>query len=160
FYRHGIAGPSRPDAAHVPVVGRTPFVEALSAANCGNGCWEPGWEVAAVRDAEVIVRRDGLTLWVRPQDCLLPESGEITPGCRVSLRFPKELLGISPGFYLVQGDQPLTRDPGETLVRFYWNLTPEGAAPFVRSATARLNGAGVPFNLKVLSDPAQYVRCD
>jgi hypothetical protein len=160
FYRQGFAGPSRRDAAELPAHGRTPFVETLSAANGGNGCWEAGWQVVAVNGAEVVVSRDGLTLWVRPQDCLAPAGGEITPGLRVSLRFPKEFLSISPGFYMVQGDEPLAGAPGSPLVRFYWHLTPEAAAPFVRSATVRLNGAGLPFRLKVLSDPSHYVRCD
>src|SRR3712207_7700737 len=35
---------------------------------------------------------------VRPEDCLAEQGSPIGPGMRLSLRFPKDLLGISPGF--------------------------------------------------------------
>jgi hypothetical protein len=49
--------------------------------------------------------------------------------------------------------------PGPT-VRFYWNLGPDGAGPFLRAAAGGLNRARLPFKIKVLDDPGQFDRCD
>jgi hypothetical protein len=84
----------------------------------------------------------------------------ITLGMRLSLRFPKEFLSISPGYYMVQRDEESTNDDMQSLVRFYWNLTAEGALDFIRSAIPVLNRSQLFFKLKVLNDPAQFTRCD
>jgi hypothetical protein len=46
------------------------------------------------------------------------------------------------------------------MVRLYWNLSADGAAPFVAAATRLLNSAEAAFNLKVLNDPNAFIRCD
>lgn len=160
FYLHGAATPSRREGEHALHTGLTPFVAELSAANLGNGCWEDGWKVHAVDDGGVAVARKELVLWARPHDCMFTEEMPVTSGAGVRLRFPKEFLGMSPGFYMVLGDKPLNQDNGQALLRIYWNLSAEGAAPFVRIATTLLNQAGVPFRLKVLNDPVLFTRCD
>jgi hypothetical protein len=160
FYCQGFATPTRQEAVDFPAMGMTPFVEALSAANCGSGYWEDGWEVRTTADGKVAVRKGGLELWARPEDCLVPEGGAIASGMQLRLRFPKEYLSISPGFYMVSSEEPLDQANSETLVRMYWNLMAEGAVPFVKNATSMLNRARVPFRLKVVKDPAGFTRCD
>jgi hypothetical protein len=160
FYSNGFASPSRQQAAGLPAIGRTPFVEELSAANCGTGYWEDGWEVRAVKHGAVIVHRGGLELWVQPEDCHIPQGNPIAAGLRLSLRFPKEMLGISPGFYMALGNEELTVDSSQGIVRLYWNLTPDGTLHFMKQATSLLNQAQLPFNLKALNDRNAYSRCD
>src|SRR6266702_2129474 len=99
-----------------PATGMTPLVEALSAANSGNGYWDDGWEVRMIEGGQVVVCRGGLELWVRPEDCLVIQNTQIVPGMRLSLCFPKELLGISPGFYMALSDNPLTPEDRQGLV--------------------------------------------
>jgi hypothetical protein len=159
FYLRGFAGSKAWETVDT-ALGRAPFVAALSVANMGSGYCDSGWEVRASAEREVIVRRDGLELWVRPEDCSVPGDGPITTGMRLRLRFPKEFLSISPGFYLALSDQELKYDNTQPLVRLYWNLTAEGAVPFVRAATARLNRAQLAFKLKVLNHPSLFTRCD
>jgi len=160
FYCRGFATPAGQETANFPAVGMTPFVEALSAANSGRGYLEDGWEVHATVDGKVVVRRGGLELWARPEDCLVPEGNTISPGMQLSLRLPKEYLSISPGFYMMSSNHPINQEDPQTLVRMYWNLTAEGAVPFVRNATSLLNQAHLPFRLKVVNDPARFTRCD
>jgi hypothetical protein len=138
----------------------TPFVEALSAANSGSGYWEGGWEARTMVNGKVAVRKGGLELWARSEDCLHPEGGVIASGTQLRLRLPKEYPSISPGFYTASGDVPLDPEDSQTLVRMYWNLTAEGAVPFVRYATLALNRAHLPFRLKVVNNPARFTRCD
>ncbi len=114
-----------------PRLGPSPFVWALSQANRGSGSREPGWTVAAHEDGRVVVERNGLRLWVRPEDLhrdggerarspgalelgpyeLNHDPGERAPsldavqvGAQVGVRMPKELRRLSPGFYMALGD--------------------------------------------------------
>ena len=48
----------------------------------------------------------------------------------------------------------------EPVVRLYWNLAPDGALPFVATATRALNERSLPARLKVVNDPRRYDRCD
>ena len=160
FYCQGLATPSRRETGALPVTGMTPFVEALSAANSGNGYWERGWEVRTTANGKVVVRRGDLELWARPEDCSIRNGSAVAPGTQLSVRFPRAYLSLSPGFYMASSDEPLNQEDSQTLVRMYWNLTAEGAVPFVRAATSMLNRARVPFRLKVVNDSARFTRCD
>ena len=65
FYCQGFAAPARRETMGLSVMGMTPFVQELSAANSGSGYWEESWEVRAIGDGVITVRRGGLELWVR-----------------------------------------------------------------------------------------------
>ncbi len=160
FYCPGQATPTARETAIDPMTGMTPLVEALSTANAGNGYWDDDWEVRMTEDDKVVVCRGGLELWVCPEDCLVTQSDRIVPGVRLSLRFPKELLSMSPGFYMALSDKALTGEDSQSLVRFYWNLSAEGTVCFMRDATTMLNQAALPFKLKILNDPKLFTRCD
>lgn len=160
FYCVGYAQSYRPRDASYPVPGRTPFVDTLAAANSGRGYWTSGWEVQEGADREMIVHKQGLSLWVRPEECVANPIGPLAPGKMVSLRFPKEFLFLSPGFYMALGDEELVIEESQTIVRWYWNLTPTGAVRFLQSAIRMLNQAHLPYKLKVLSDPTRFTRCD
>jgi hypothetical protein len=45
-------------------------------------------------------------------------------------------------------------------VRFYWNISSEGAPLLMKQITAHLNSFRVPFRFKSLTYPASYVRRD
>jgi hypothetical protein len=159
FYCQGFASPSN----HVigrPQAGNTPFVEALSAANCGTGHWEEGWIVRLISDSEIIVYRQGLELSARIEDLFVPEGNSVATATPLSVRYPKEFLGISPGFYMAHGNAALSDDGLQGIVRFYFNLTADGALSLMKQATLMLNQAQLPFNLKVLNDRQGYSRCD
>jgi hypothetical protein len=161
FYCQGFATPQEPEFLYPPVmIGMTPFVQVLSTANCGAGCYEDGWKVRAIEDGNIVVQKDHLQIWAPAEDCFNPKGTPITQGMQVRLRFPKELLNMSPGFYMVLGNKRLPDDEAQVMVRFYWNLTAEGAVPFVKRTTILLNQALLPFRLKVLRDPTLYRRCD
>jgi len=176
FYCLGGASRDGFDAAPTHQLGPSPFVLALSRANCGTGTHEAGWTVAALQDERVVVERDGLRLWVRPEDLHSGErasqadappdaplgmrSDAIGPGAAVGVLMPKELMRLSPGFYMALGDAEFPADASAPLVRLYWSLRSEGAAVLVGLLTGALNRAGLAFRLKVISDPGGYRRCD
>lgn len=160
FYCCGFAAPNKPQTNDGPAINLTPFVEALSAANTGRGYSEGGWEVRSIDDDRLVAQRDGLALRIRPEDYLPPPNKLIEPGLRLNLHFPKEFLGMSPGFYMAVSNKEFLPDVSPDLIRFYWHLTPAGAEPLVRQVTTLLNQAALPFRFKILNNPEQFNRCD
>jgi class II lanthipeptide synthase len=159
FYCRGSAEPERrvrPDL----LAGSSVLVDLLSEANSGRGPWEAGWRVDAFDDEQIVAVKDGLRVWAPAGDCLAEEGGSPVLGSPVKLRLPKELLSMSPGFYLARGDRDLGSTTERPSVRLYWNLTADGAPAFISLVTTELNEAGIPFQAKVLNHPALYFRCD
>jgi hypothetical protein len=136
------------------------FEESLSEANCGSGHWENGWIVASAVSDSFTVRKNGLTLRTTSAEIAMCSGPENKPGSEVSVRFPKELLGVSPGYYFVLSNQGAESQVPGDIVRLYWNLRSDGAVKFVRIASRKLNEANLFFKLKVLNRPVSYVRCD
>src|SRR5579872_141107 len=160
FYLSGSPASSQPEAQNHFHRYLTGFAAELSAVNCGTGYWEPDWKVRSVANSTIAVCRGGITIWLRQQECLALGTGGIVPGSIVSARFPKEFLGMSPGFYMALGNSPLLADRGQILIRIYWNLCSEGAIPFVKIASQLFNQTAFPFRLKVLNDRSLFRRCD
>ena len=177
FLRHN----DLPDPIHV---------EALSKANSGSGYDEEGWEVCVLNNNRndscsdyddnknktadvdcrkvglVVVSKDsGMQLFVQPHELSIQEKhySHYTVGTKVALRLPKEMRGISPGFYMALSNTPFpkNRKKEEQIVIFYWNLSPQGAVIFMRLATAAMNKSKLPFKLKALDNPNRFnSRCD
>lgn len=137
----------------------TRFVAHLSDANLGTGYEEPGWEVTAVAEGELLVGNGAVLVRIGQG-----ERGRIAVGEPLSMRMPKEFLNLSTGFYTAVGDAGTKRADAaaesRATIRLYFNLSPAGAIRFLRLATGRLNGAGLPFRCKVLNDPSRFTRCD
>jgi hypothetical protein len=143
-----------------PLPGHSPFVHALSAANAGRGARDPGWTVVGQETGTLVVERGGLKLWAAPHDVYATNGAGLAPGAVVSVLMPKELLRLSPGFYMALGEAEFPVDGSQPMVRFYWNVRSEGAPTLLSALTRSLNGEGIGFRLKVVSDPARYSRCD
>jgi hypothetical protein len=158
FYRHG--GPVLCEWDEVEPVSPDPWLlKALSEANTGQGTWETGWTVERFRGEAVVAGAERLRVRVPVVDCRTP-AGPIRPGMPISVKLPKELRGLSPGFYFVVSDEPAAPVSAAGIVRVYWNVGPTGAPALVRALTSRLNADGVPFQLKVADHPVRLERCD
>jgi class II lanthipeptide synthase len=148
FYCHGSPVPARWGEPAPPFADPW-LLEELSAANRGHGSWEGGWTVERVDNGEVVVTDSRLRMKAPAADCRIS-------GAAASVRLPKELPSLSPGFWFVVSDVPSAACD----VRVYWNVTAAGAPALVGSLTSRLNADGVPFRLKVADHPFRFQRCD
>jgi len=160
FYCQGTATPSVREANAFTHQNVGEFIDELSSANRGAGYLAEGWQVTSLPNNELIARRNDLALRVQNADCHTANGDLPDPAARVSLRFPKELLGISPGFYMAVSNVELPDFHNADVVRFYWNLRPEAAVPLMQELTSELNGARLPFRLKVVNDRGAFSRCD
>jgi hypothetical protein len=156
FYWPGRPRPAD-DARERPPRPAVGFVAELQAANTGTGCIDPGWTVTARRGHRYGLEKGGVTLWAAPGELVAPGIAQ-RKGDEVGVLMPAELLRRSPGFYLALGNHGLR--PEAEIVRLYFNVASRGAPRLLARLTGLLNDAGIPFQLKVLDDPAAYTRCD
>jgi hypothetical protein len=137
------------------------FTDDLSSANTGTGCPQSGWKVIASNPMEIVIRRgSGVKLVVRPEDCFGEIGNLPRPGEFVRIRIHKELVNVSPGYYLAISNRDDLQEDSQPRLRIYWNLKADGAAHLIRIFTRELNEEKRFFHLKVLNDPAAYSRCD
>ena len=61
---------------------------------------------------------------------------------------------------MARGDRAFSGEQPRLLDRVYLDLRREGAVPFVRETTRRLNGAGLAFMAKVVDEPGGFDRRD
>ena len=161
LYLSGVASPRQSDAVTTAPAGRAPFIMTLSKANSGHGYWERGWEIGGAEGDYLHVARGGLQMRARREESSLAPDTSPCVGADVNLRFPKEFLNLSPGFYLAAGNQPLEVAPPQFVIRLgTGTVTAAAAVTFVSVATALLNQAGLPFRLKVLNDASAFDRRD
>jgi hypothetical protein len=160
YVRGGVRPAPSPwaESGHAPDAAA--FVDALSSANSGGGCWDVGWRIVSVTGEEWTLTKGGLALRVSPDLCRPANGGSAGPGVAVSLRLPKEMLGVSPGYYMCLGDAGADPARAAPLLRIYWNVAVAGAVPFVQTVTERMNRGRLPFKAKILADPSRFARCD
>lgn len=158
FYRHGGPVLARRDERE-PVSADPWLVEAMSQANSGRGSWEPGWTVERVEGDQAVIATPRLRARLPVRDCRAG-GGSVRPGTAVSVRVPKELPELAPGFYTVVSDAPTGPTSPACVVRVYWNIGRAGAPALVAALTTRFNGEGAAFRLKVANHPFRMERCD
>lgn len=141
---------------------RTAFISRLAAANTGTGVWRAGGVIEGTDGTSTAVRWGRLRVFASPRE-LRSDAAAATPAAEhrggepVRLRFAAESLRASPGFYMALGN---TDVPMGRRARWYWNVSPDGAAPLLAALTEHLNAQHVGFHFKVLGDPALYRRRD
>jgi hypothetical protein len=158
FYCRGAPVPARWGEPE-PAVADPWLQSAMSQANAGRGSWEPGWTVERLEGDQAVVATPRLRARVAKIDCRAV-AGSVRPGATVSIRLPKELPWLSPGFYTVVSEAVPDAASSAGLIRVYWNVGRAGAPVLVRTLSSWLNAQRVPFRLKVGDHPFRLDRCD
>jgi hypothetical protein len=81
-------------------------------------------------------------------------------GATVSVRVPHDTFDVQPGYYFAFGDALDELADQLTLVRLYFNCSPDSAVLLMGELTAALNRFQTPFQLKTPATPALYGRTD
>lgn len=156
FYCRGRAARTLP-ARSGPRPSSTDISRQAAAANAGSGFWSSGWNVIETTATGAVLEKENLRVFA-PASQFTPK--EIRAGDIASLRHPPGLEAASPGFYMALGNSEVSLKPGDCLVRTYWRIAPPASHRFVAAATTRLNSAGLPFRLKVLTEASADYRRD
>ena len=139
------------------------WLESLSRANQGRDRWEDGWravqgmpngQIVAKRGAETRILGTGEFVNVTGSGMFLP------PNTALRVFVPHESRTMQPGFYFVFGETQGDSSDQLSVVRFYWNVPPEGAPRLLELLSAALNRWQVPFRFKTGVYPAMLARRD
>jgi hypothetical protein len=123
---------------------------------------------ARYQDGWTVMRADASGVWItdaarQPRlaalNEIVPLAGAIAPGLPVRLVPQREFVTAPAGHFVIMGRPGFDPQTGRQ-IRFYWNLAPQGAAPFLREIGTRLERRRIPFQAKVPVDPARYARTD
>ncbi len=138
----------------------TAFFQQLHESNSGEGYFEDGWTVLKKEeDGGLTVRNGGLRLYIRPDKHLQEAEQQAQVGDVVAIKMPKNRM--QNGFYMAVGNLGFSHpQPGDALVRVYFNVTAEGSIALMKSLTQELNAVGLSFSFKVLYNPQDYNRFD
>jgi HopA1 effector protein family len=148
----------RPRAPAAGAGDESAFLAALRESNGVPPRWE-AWTIAgADPHGLVLAREDGTSRRAAYAESV-PGPGGFAPGQSVRVPAVRELLTAPRGHYGVLG-RPVADARSGRQVRFYWNLEPEGAAPFLAALTAGLDRRRIPFQAKVPAVPDGFGRAD
>jgi hypothetical protein len=139
------------------------WVELLSRANRSRERWEDGWQIIAnLPSGQALAKRGAITRTLWPGEFVRRDApgAPLSPGALVSVYFPRESRAMQPGFYFAFGETPADVFDDFSLVRFYWNVTPEGGAALVEALSTALNRWYTPFRFKILSHRGTFGRSD
>ena len=78
----------------------------------------------------------------------------------VRVYVPRESRTVQAGYYFVFGETLPDSNDELSVVRFYWNVSAEGAAPLLQRISGDLNRWEVPFRFKTPSHPGMFARND
>jgi hypothetical protein len=139
------------------------WVEALSAANTSKDRWEEGWQVQQfLPSGQIYGKKPGIVRAFWPGEFITRANHGMAPqpGTPIAVFFPRESRNLQNGFYFVFGESLADQYDEFPTIRFYWNITREGAVPLVQALTAALNKYQIPFRFKILNHPAMLGRSD
>ena len=143
--------------------GSDDLLDALSAANTTRERWDGGWQIQQVLPAgQVVVHKNGMAKMLWPGEFISQDGPGVPPrvGAMVNVYSPKESRAMQPGFYFAFGESAVEQNDMQDAVRYYWNITPEGAALLTHLLTASLNRFQVHFRFKCLSHRDLFYRID
>jgi hypothetical protein len=139
------------------------FLKDLSFANTSRERLDRGWcLLTQLPTGHYIAEKYGLTRTLFAGEFISHCDFRRPPqeGDAISIFAPRESKTMHPGFYYIFGETIGDEQDDSGLLRFYWNVTPEGATSLVRLVTERLNRFQLPFRLKVVNNPAACNRSD
>jgi hypothetical protein len=123
---------------------------------------------ARYQDGWTVMRTEANGVWIldaaqQPRFAALneivPLANAIAPGLPIRLVPQRDFVTGPAGHFVIIGRPGFDPQTGRQ-IRFYWNLAPDGAAPFLREIGMRLERRRIPFQAKVPVDPVRYARTD
>ncbi len=139
----------------------THFLQQLSASNHSSTDLDLGWTVYSVdKNKNAFVEKNEEIRYLPPKSFRFanPANTQLTVGAQVHLLRQKESSNTQPSFYYVFGNFTVPQEAD--IVRFYWNLKPEGMHLLIAQLTTLLNQYKIPFSFKCLNHPDYYTRAD
>ncbi len=139
------------------------LTSVLSAANTGRAAWDEGWRIDQIlEEGRILARKGGAARSFLPGEYLTHRGLGLGPeaGKAVSIFLPAGSSDIQPGFYHAFGDTAGPFEEGEGTLRFYWNISMEGAPLLMEAITREFNRFQIEFQFKCGTRALHYPRRD
>ena len=136
---------------------------ALAAANQSRATWDEGWSIDQMLDGgRILARKGGSARAFLPGEYLTHRGIGSGPeaGAKVSIFAPAGSSELQDGFYYAFSETVSHFDEGERTLRFYWNVTREGAPQLMEAITGAFNRFQIPFRFKCPARSSAYPRRD
>jgi len=135
----------------------------LQSSNWGRTEVLHGWFIEEIfSNSSLFARRSGIGRVLGPGEYVVvsPTDMRLAIGQEVAAVFPHEFVGLQPGFYHAVSYANEDASDQIRMVRFYWNVTAEGAASLVKQITERFRKMGLPYRFKVVNLVPTFERRD
>jgi hypothetical protein len=135
----------------------------LQRANAARTALEPGWRVEQIdASGKILASRNGISRWFSPGHFLTDKGpGFVTKeDGAVSIHMPRESTTEQRSFYMAFGETVSHDEEHKDVLRFYWNVSLEGAPRLMAALTRELNRFQVPYLFKCGVFPEMYERRD
>jgi HopA1 effector protein family len=135
----------------------------LEAANSSRAAWDEGWKIDQMLDGGRILARKGSSARAfLPGEYLTHRGVGSGPeaGALVSIFIAPGSAELQPGYYYAFGETVSEFEENEQVVRFFWNVTKDGAPRLMQSVTRKFNVFQIPFRFKCASRASDYPRRD
>jgi len=139
------------------------LTEVLTAANQSRATWDEGWKIDQLLDGgRILARKGGAARSFLPGEYLTHRGIGSGPeaGARVSILAPRGSAELQAGYYYAFSETVSEFDEGERTVRFFWNVTREGAPRLMETITRAFNRFQIPFRFKCPARASAYPRRD
>ena len=123
----------------------------LAATNQGRAAWDEGWNIDQLLDGgQILARKGGAARSFLPGEYLTHRGLDTGPAAdaKVSIFLAPGSSDLQPAYYYAFSETAAELDDAAHTVRFFWNISPDGAAHLMESITRDLNRFQVPFRFK------------
>ena len=141
---------------------REDLTPLLQAANRSRARWVEGWRIEQVLDdGRVVAARNGAERPFSPGEYITHRGigTGLAAGIEITVYAAAGSAEIQDSFYHAFGETVADGESGGIL-RFYWNIQPEGAARLMESLTSAFNRFQIPFRFKCLNQRSHFPRRD
>ena len=166
LYQHCFASRYTGQAAAyqpAPTTSDPEWVGSLARANQSRERWEDEWRILhSMPNGHVLAQRGKTTRTLAPGEFInLSGSGMVlSTGTLVRVYVPRESRTVQAGYYFAFGETLPDSNDELSVVRFYWNVSAEGAPQLLQRISGDLNRWEVPFRFKTPSHPGMFARTD
>lgn len=135
----------------------------LEAANSCRASWDEGWKIdQLLSEGRILARKGGAARAFLPGEYLNHRgigSGS-KAGARVSIFLAPGSAELQASYYYAFGATVSEFEENERMIRFFWNVTPDGAPRLMETITRGFNMFQIPFRFKCANRALDYPRRD
>jgi hypothetical protein len=135
----------------------------LEAAHRSRASWDEGWKIdQMLSDGRILARKGAAARAFLPGEYVTHRGIGSGPkaSAMMNIFVPPGSAELQPGYYYAFGETVSEFEEGEQTIRFFWNITADGAPRLMEAITQQFNQFQIPFRFKCQIRSSDYPRRD